>query len=72
MGQPDVQQGGRNFGPLMCMAARTTIVQVHKFVDLGSIDPERVVTPGIFVDRIVEVADPINERFEIERQKKAG
>ena len=63
-------KAARNFGPLMCMAARTTIVQVHKFVDLGSIDPEHVVTSGIFVDRIVEVAKPIDERVEIERQKK--
>ena len=65
-------KAARNFGPLMCMAARTAIVQVHKFVDLGSINPEHVVTPGIFVDHIVEVADPIDERVEIERQKKAG
>jgi 3-oxoadipate CoA-transferase alpha subunit len=54
----------------MCMAARTTIVQVHKFVDLGSIDPEHVVTSGIFVDRVVEITEPIDERVEIERQKK--
>lgn len=63
-------KAARNFGPLMCMAARTTIVQVRKFVGLGSIDPEHVVTPGIFVDRVVEVAEPIDERVEIERQKK--
>ncbi len=63
-------KAARNFGPLMCMAARTTIVQVHKIVDLGSIDPEHVVTPGIFVDRIVEITEPIDERVEIERQKK--
>ena len=63
-------KAARNFGPLMCMAARTTIVQVRKFVDLGSINPEHVVTPGIFVDRIVEVAEPIDERVEIERQKE--
>jgi 3-oxoadipate CoA-transferase alpha subunit len=65
-------KAARNFGPLMCMAARTTIVQVHKFVDLGTIDPEYVVTPGIFVDRVVEVAVPIDERVEIERQKRVG
>jgi 3-oxoadipate CoA-transferase alpha subunit len=63
-------KAARNFGPLMCMAARTTIVQVHKFVDLGSIDPEHVVTSGIFVDRVVEITEPIDERVEIERQKK--
>jgi len=51
----------RNFSPLMCMAATTTIVQTKKLVSPGEIDPEHVVTPGIFVDRIVEVADPIHE-----------
>jgi 3-oxoadipate CoA-transferase alpha subunit len=45
----------RNFGPLMASAARTTIVQVDAVVPLGSIDPESVVTPGVFVDRVVEV-----------------
>lgn len=45
----------RNFGPIMAMAATTTIAQVRRIVPLGSIDPEVVVTPGIFVQRIVEV-----------------
>lgn len=52
---------GRNFGPIMCMAAKTTIVQARAIVAPGGIDPEHVVTPGIFVDRIVEVANPANE-----------
>jgi 3-oxoadipate CoA-transferase alpha subunit len=43
----------RNFGPIMAMAAKTTIVQVEQIVSLGSIDPETVVTPGIFVQRVV-------------------
>lgn len=51
----------RNFGPLMCTAARTTIVQTKKLVPRGGIDPEHVVTPGIFVDRIVEVPHPVHE-----------
>lgn len=55
------RMAARNFAPLMCMAADTTIVQVRKLVELGQIDPEHVVTPGIFVDRIVEVANPISE-----------
>lgn len=46
----------RNFGPIMSMAAKTTIVQVANVVPLGSLDPETVVTPGIFVDRVVEIA----------------
>ncbi|OZI31559.1 3-oxoadipate CoA-transferase [Bordetella genomosp. 10] len=48
----------RNFGPVMCQAAKTTIVQVRHKVALGELDPEAIVTPGIFVNRVVEVADP--------------
>ena len=55
------RKAARNFGPPMCMSAETTIVQVHEIVELGGIDPEHVVTPGIFVDRVVEVADPVSE-----------
>lgn len=51
----------RNFAPAMCMAAATTIVQVRRMVGLGAIEPEHVVTPSIFVDRVVEVPDPISE-----------
>jgi 3-oxoadipate CoA-transferase alpha subunit len=51
----------RNFSPLMCMAAETTIVQARRIVEPGEIDPEHVVTPCIFVDRIVEVAEPLHE-----------
>ncbi len=47
----------RNFGPLMATAARTTVVQVDEIVELGTIDPESVVTPGIFVDRVVAVGE---------------
>jgi 3-oxoadipate CoA-transferase alpha subunit len=54
-------KAGRNFNPLMCMAAARTIVQVSKIVPAGGIDPEHVVTPGIFVDRLVEVANPQQE-----------
>lgn len=46
----------RNFGPIMAMAAKTTIAQVADIVPLGDIDPEAVVTPGIFVQRVVEIA----------------
>ena len=45
----------RNFGPVMAMAAKTTIATVHEVVPLGSLDPEAVVTPGIFVQRIVRI-----------------
>ncbi len=45
----------RNFGPIMATAARCTIAQVDKIVELGELDPESVVTPGIFVQRVVAV-----------------
>ena len=45
----------RNFGPVMAMAATTTVATVHEIVPLGSLDPEAVVTPGIFVQRIVRI-----------------
>ena len=46
--------GMRNFGPAFAMAARTTIAEVKETVPVGAIDPEAVVTPGIFVDRVVK------------------
>jgi 3-oxoadipate CoA-transferase alpha subunit len=46
---------GRNFNPIMAMAAKLTIAQVHGFVPLGEIAPDDVVTPGIFVQRVVLV-----------------
>ena len=46
----------RNFGPTMAAAAALTVVQVDELVALGALDPEAVVTPGIFVDRVVQVA----------------
>lgn len=45
----------RNFGPIMAMAAKTTIASVHEIAELGSLDPEAVVTPGLFVQRIVKI-----------------
>jgi 3-oxoadipate CoA-transferase alpha subunit len=47
----------RNFGPIMATAARVTVAQVDDIVALGAIDPESVVTPGIFVDRVVAVGE---------------
>jgi 3-oxoadipate CoA-transferase alpha subunit len=46
----------RNFGPIMAAAAKCTVVQVREMVALGELDPEVVVTPGIFVKRIVRIA----------------
>lgn len=48
----------RNFGPIMCTAAAHSIVQVSNVVEIGGIDPEIVVTPGIFVDTVVTIARP--------------
>jgi 3-oxoadipate CoA-transferase alpha subunit len=45
----------RNFGPIMAMAAKVSIASVHEVAELGSIDPEHVITPGLFVQRIVQV-----------------
>jgi 3-oxoadipate CoA-transferase alpha subunit len=46
----------RNFGPVMATAAKITIVQVCEIVEPGEIDPEAVITPGIFIDRVVQIA----------------
>lgn len=51
----------RNFGPIMAMASKVAVVQVERVVEPGQIDPEVVVTPGIFVNRVVEVAHPAHE-----------
>jgi 3-oxoadipate CoA-transferase alpha subunit len=49
------RKAARNFGPIMAMAAKCTIVQVDEVVPLGALDPEVIVTPGIFVQRVVQV-----------------
>ena len=51
----------RNFGPVMCTAAENTIVQARKTVEPGGIDPETVITPGIFVNKVAEVHNPLDE-----------
>jgi 3-oxoadipate CoA-transferase alpha subunit len=53
----------RNFGPVMATAAATTIVQTRTLVAPGGLDPENVITPGIFVDKVVVVENP---QFESE------
>jgi 3-oxoadipate CoA-transferase alpha subunit len=55
------RMAARNFNPLMCMAAKVAIAQVSRLVPPGGIDPEAVITPGIFVQGVVEVADPAQE-----------
>ena len=50
------RMAARNFGPVMATAARSTIATVHEIVELGRLDPEAVVTPGIYVSRVVKIA----------------
>lgn len=54
----------RNFGPIMAAAATTTVVQVSQIVPAGSLDPETVVTPGIYVNRIVQVSSTTSRLAE--------
>ena len=54
MGNLTYRLAARNFNPIMAMAAKTTIVEVEEIVPVGSINPEHVVTPAIFVHRIVQ------------------
>ena len=49
------RKSARNFNPTMAMAADLSIVQVRHIVELGEIDPEHIVTPGVFIDRVVQV-----------------
>ena len=49
------RKAARNFGPVMAMAAERTIATVHEIVELGALDPEHIVTPGIFVSKIVRI-----------------
>jgi 3-oxoadipate CoA-transferase alpha subunit len=55
----------RNFAPTMAMAADLTIVQASRIVELGAIAPEDVITPGIFVDRVVEIPNPVHAGLAI-------
>ena len=57
------RESSRNFNPVMAMAARCTIAQVSEIAELGGIDPEAIVTPGIFVDRVVHVPDQVPTGF---------
>ena len=56
----------RNFGPPMAMAGKVTIVQVGEVVEPGALDPEVIVTPGIFVDRVVAISNPAHESALVE------
>ncbi len=56
------RKAARNFGAVMATAADLTVVQVRHLVDLGDLDPEAIVTPSIYVDRLVRVTEPVSER----------
>ncbi len=49
------RKAARNFGPVMATAARTTVATVHEIAELGTLDPEHIVTPGIYVSKIVRI-----------------
>ena len=51
----------RNFSPVMATAARTTIVQTEQYVAAGEIDPETIVTPALYTNRIIEVTESLQE-----------
>ena len=51
----------RNFGPIMCTASDTAIVQTKSIVNVGDLNPEHIVTPGIFVQKVVEITNPAHE-----------
>ncbi|WP_371926958.1 3-oxoacid CoA-transferase subunit A [Bradyrhizobium sp. WD16] len=65
------RKSARNFNPVCAMAADVTIVETEAMVELGSLDPEAIVTPGIFVDRLVEVG-PLPPRNHPMYAKLAG
>ncbi len=60
----------RNFGPIMCTAAKKTIVQAKNMVEAGSINPECVITPGIFVNHVVEIKTPLIESQLVKEQRR--
>src|SRR5436189_2755209 len=60
-GNLSYRKTARNFAPIMAMAARCTVVQVREMVELGALDPEAVVTPGIFVQRIIKIAPSLRK-----------
>ena len=60
----------RKFGPVMCMGAHRSIVQASRVVEPGALDPETVVTPGIFVDKVVEISNPLSENQLIKENRR--
>ena len=55
------RKSARNFGPVMAAAAKRTVASVHEVVELGALDPESIVTPGIFVSHVVLVPRQVTQ-----------
>ncbi len=66
------RRGSRNFNPVFATAARTAIAEVDSVVPVGAIDPEHVVTPGIFVDRVVRDERPLDPGALLELSRRYG
>ena len=66
------RRGARNFNPLFATGAATTIIEVDRIVEPGGIDPEAVVTPHIFVDRVVQNEQPLDLRAIRELSRRYG
>jgi 3-oxoacid CoA-transferase len=66
------RRGARNFNPVFATAGRTTIAEVDQIVPAGELDPETVVTPGIFVDRIVRTEHPLPLQHVLDLARKYG
>jgi 3-oxoadipate CoA-transferase alpha subunit len=65
MGNLVYRKTARNFGPVMAAAATTTVAEVRSLVEAGELDPESIITPGIYVDRVVVAgADQDSERAQ--------
>ncbi len=60
----------RNFGPVMCMAAKNAIIQTKEIVEPGQLDPENIVTPGIFVKKVVNITNPANESVLVAEERR--
>src|SRR4030095_5714728 len=72
VGNVTYRRGGRNFGPAFATAAGTTIAEVKEIGPLGALDPEAVVTPGIFVDRIVQTTQHFDPAVIRQIMKMSG
>jgi 3-oxoacid CoA-transferase len=66
------RESGRNFNPVMAMAGKVTIVQTQHVADAGEIDPESIVTPGIFVDRVVRTENPLDPATLLNLSRRFG